>query len=369
MFEPYAGYFQAIPRLVALVATWLPVEFAPVLFLVISGLLLAFCLSEPASSRFIAVRGGPAVRTLVCAALCLSPGLNEVFGNIANLYAVVALWLLLIGAREAGTALRWPDRLALPLCAFTAGGAAVLFPLFAWRVVKYRRADDVFAAACIAAAALANAASYHSLPAATLASLGDRMAASLHALAYGMALAPLAGTIGAPRLWSFVPAAYLAMSALLIAALAAAALRDRTRETTPLAIAAACYALLPFLVSAVRSGSAAVLAPGPTEGFAWFRYSFQLAPVGLLAWTALLSRWPKRLAPWPALLLAALAFCLGVERWGLDEYYGLRWSAALEDARVTGACKSEINDIEIPIAPPGWRARIPKRALCATPLP
>ena len=367
--EPYAGYQHLIPRLIAKIATSLPVTAIPAFLVVCCWLLLAWCLSEPASARFTALRAGSLVRIALCAGLCLAPGLVEVLGNLANLHSIAALWLLLLGARAAGARLRWAELVAVVLCTFSAGEAVLLFPLFAWRVLSSRwrgpgRSDDLLVTAAIVVATIANAVSHLSQPSDPAAgSSGEIAKTALHTIAYGLAIEPLAGSTGAARLWKAAPVVYGALAVALLALLAVAALRDKTRQTVALAIGIACLALLPLLTGIVRSPW---LADGPSEAFAWWRYSFQLAPIGLVAWAVLLSRWPSSSAPWAAGALALVAVLLALPRWGIDELQAPRWGKAVEEARTsrTGGCAAGARWVDVPIAPAGWVATLPRGVVC-----
>ena len=380
LFEPYAGYLHVVPRLIAKLGSWMPVEVVPGWFLICSWLLLAWSLSEVASQRFTALRAGAVPRIAIGCGLCLAPGLVEVFGNLANLHSVAVLWLSVIAARAAGTRLNRAERVALVLCVFSAGEAVLLLPLFCLRSLAARfrgpgQLDDRLAAGALAIAALVNAAHHFADPADLPAPVGEVIPAALHAVAWGLAIEPLAGSRGAAAIWTAAPALYVVLAVGLIGLLAAAALRDRTRQTWPLAASVASVAFLPLLTGLVRSTWLALIASGPTDAFAWWRHSFHLAPIGLIAWAVLLSRWrsggaealpASRWSSWPAGALGVAAVLLALPRWGIDELQGPRWRPTLEQARSspTGACAAGAAFVNLPIAPAGWFVTLPRAKLC-----
>jgi hypothetical protein len=274
------------------------------------------------------------------------PGLHEVLGNLANLHAAAALWLALLGARASGAPLRWAERVALPVAAFTAGESVVLLPLWCYRALAARfrgrgQADDRAAALWTLAAAVVNFAARAGIPAAAPGSEATSLLrAVFHAEAYGLWLGPLLGGAGLRRIWAAAPAVGTALAVTATIGLAVGAARSWRSDVGPLSMAVACVASLAVLMIFARPGSAAVIGERPHAAFAWARYSFQVAPLGFLAWTALLARWPRCTAPWAAVVLAVMTLNLSPPRWRIRRWDAPSWSEALQVARTQaqGAC-------------------------------
>jgi hypothetical protein len=373
LWRPYAGYHHLAPRIVALAMRSLPLQVVPTVIAVLCLLALAWSLSEPADTRFKGLWATAALQALVSVALCFMPGLHEVLGNLANLHAVAALWLVLLGSRGRGAPLRWPERVAIPFATFTAGESVVLLPLFAFRSLAARfrgsgQADDRAVAIWLALAAAANlAARGASLPAPGVGEPVSPLRAILHAEVFGLWLGPLLGYAGLQRAWEAAPALCLLVAAAAASALLAAAIRLWHTDFGPLSLGVACAALVPVLTVLVRPGAPTALGDRPHAEFAWARYAFQVAPLGFLAWTALLARWPRATAPWPAAVLAALSLFLAPPSWRINRWDAPRWREALEAARndpAHGCSASPDGLARISTAPRGWFVSVPRAALC-----
>ena len=172
LFLPYAGYLVLVPRLIAALATGLPVlamnggqaglfissastctaAWAPAFYawasLALAGLVAWLMLS-------------PRVRLpaawAAAAALALVPHTGEVYLNIANVQWILTLSLVVLAVSEDPTpgACRWGEAAWLTLVGLTGPYIILASPLFAWRLWRRRsRWSAVLAALTLACSAV-----------------------------------------------------------------------------------------------------------------------------------------------------------------------------------------------------------------------
>lgn len=142
-FMPYAGYMHAVPRVLAEVATWLPVHDASRFFTIASALIrvgIALFVFRATSGH---LRSG-GVRFALAAAIVLLPvGGLETLDNIANLH-----WFLTFGAFWAllWRPNRWSDRVLSAIVVVAAVGsdpaAGLWVPLAVLRIATLRQWRD-----------------------------------------------------------------------------------------------------------------------------------------------------------------------------------------------------------------------------------
>jgi hypothetical protein len=142
-FMPYAGYMHAVPRVLAEVATWLPVHDASRFFTTASALIrvgVALFVFRATSGH---LRSGAVRFALAAAVVVLPVGGLETLDNIANLHwflTFAAFWALLW--RPA----RWSDRVLSAIVVVAAVGsdpaAGLWVPLAVLRIAALRQWRD-----------------------------------------------------------------------------------------------------------------------------------------------------------------------------------------------------------------------------------
>jgi hypothetical protein len=381
ILKPYAGYYHLIPRLIALAATPFPSLIAPHFYIAACLLITAACFSELASVRSAVLRLPAWLRVLSAVGLCFAPGMAEVWGNLANLHAVLFLWLALLAMRREATRLSRFERIAVLLAALTAGEAGVLVPVFAARAFLQRRPrsagnsnrsflinfnDQLFVTLALILAALVNFASRKLLPAQEQDPVAFKLMPLLQAYAYGF-LEPLSGVKGPEKIWDASHVGYAALAtALGLGLIALAILRGKRGRMIWLAVLSAM--LIPLLTALVRAHAQASLMQGPSDVFSLARYAFQVAPFGFIAWLAALPQPRSRGSRLLGLALIANTAAFGCLTLRLSPLAGPRWRDELRDAwrQPLGPCATGADTIIMRTAPEGWIVRLPAAAICPT---
>lgn len=76
----------------------------------------------------------PGARLWVSILFCLTPGLNEMMGNLANLNWVLFFWLTLLSLKDIKVRLSGYEILLASLAILSSGTSALLLPLYMWRL-------------------------------------------------------------------------------------------------------------------------------------------------------------------------------------------------------------------------------------------
>jgi hypothetical protein len=135
LLEPYAGYQNLIPRVVAAVLAPFPITAMPALYAVAAFLVHVVMLTPALSARLDWVIRGQVLRAVLFALLCVLPPEWEIIGNIVNLIWVGGISLVLLMLSDdprtgAGRVCELAALLALGL-----SGLLIVFiaPWFVWR--------------------------------------------------------------------------------------------------------------------------------------------------------------------------------------------------------------------------------------------
>ena len=155
LIEPYAGYLHAVPRLIALVASPLPLTWLPTVYALAAaaGAVAVAGLTLSARLRWLLPhRWQP---PLAFALLILLPGMDEPYANIANLIFFTGLALVLLGLCDdpATRAGRVTELAALVPLVLTGPFAILALPVFCARWWRLRGVHPVRAIAIVTAGA------------------------------------------------------------------------------------------------------------------------------------------------------------------------------------------------------------------------
>ena len=364
LLHPYAGYLHVVPRLVAELASALPLAWADTVFALAAGLISAALgiLVFQATSGHI---HSPLLRAGVATYFVLPPIGSEVFGASANLH-----WFLLPAAfcvalwRPRSMTAELVGAAVLLLAALSDPFVVLVLPLLACRLLVVGRRGWVFAMAggvgcLIQLVAMAGAPARAVEPAFAPFRIGAWYAArGLPGALLGEGVIGESGG-GLDKGWLAVGAAITLGVAVVVWRALRSPWSYRVRPFVLVCLAAALvlYALL-------VSGAGTVVD----------RYAVPSAMLLVLALAALLDAW---LAGRPLLstlprsgrgvvLTAALAvFVLG---WvlalpvsGHRAARPLEWDGSLTHSGST--CRSGSDRVSVPINPPGWAARLPCAAV------
>lgn len=131
LFDFSDGYFYVLQKLVAHLSIQLvPVETIPLAILIIVWMLTSAVFALFSLRTFEWLVPDVRLRVIGCVFFCFSPGLQEVFGNLANLPSVLFLLLCLIAIRDPR---KKESYLMLTLCTLvflSSGTFIVLAPVF-----------------------------------------------------------------------------------------------------------------------------------------------------------------------------------------------------------------------------------------------
>ncbi len=139
LFTPFAGYFHCVPRLIAYVGSFLPLEYIPTFFVfLVMGLHVGIYLRPLGRdfSEFVPSFGN---RVLFSVGLFFTGGFIEGFGTLANLHWFFSVYFMLLMLRNLDSRLGWGELAFLFLVGGSSGEIAVFLPLVVYRgYLKFR---------------------------------------------------------------------------------------------------------------------------------------------------------------------------------------------------------------------------------------
>ena len=140
IMDPYNGYIHLLPRLVAGLATLLPLSWTPLVFTLCSALVAVAACSLLLSKRFEGLIPSYAQRVLLFGLLLLIPRLTEVHLalNSTLWWCGVALLLTAVAGDPITRLGRIAELLAVPLLVLSGLAGLVLAPAMAFRVLRTR---------------------------------------------------------------------------------------------------------------------------------------------------------------------------------------------------------------------------------------
>lgn len=359
----YAGYFHAVPRFLAFAGVQLPLAHFAFFVLAACILVQAAVAAMVAGPAYAWLSPNGALRLCLAAALCLVTGMWEVSGNLCNLHSILFLYLGLLAYQDLAMPLAWPAVAVAWLAAGSEGGAIVFLPVFAWRswikarsFPQARPSRDALAGLgiVISSAAVALFAwwpAHRDLVAQPRdwAYLRNVFVEWPGILLSRLVLQPLFGDRGAA--WAYrAPWRAIVFGPPLAALLLLRLARTARPNRMLVFLVPVCASAMCLLICFVRDGALPYF-HGFRAGLEGVRYSFVLAPFGLVGWFAAL-RDERRRSLQPAYL--AMFALLAVYRFVLGPMGPERdWSpkgALLEASRRTGVPK----EVVVPLNPAGW---------------
>jgi|GEM_PF-3297309 hypothetical protein len=142
-FQPYAGYFHTIPRLIAYFTyLFFPVVLYPYVIMLICTGLYAFAVSRFAGEEFSDLIASVGTRLLLTLSLCLVPGLYEVLGNLANLHWILFFYLCVISIRSISNQSNPLELIFIFLICASTGEPIVLIPVLGLRLLLSFRSKN-----------------------------------------------------------------------------------------------------------------------------------------------------------------------------------------------------------------------------------
>jgi hypothetical protein len=372
----YAGYFHTVPRLITAAGTQLPLTWFAFFVIASCVVIHAGVVSTVAGPAYEWIALSKPLRVLLSLCLCLVAGMYEVTGNLCNLHSILFLYLGLVAYQDLRRPLAWTTVAAAWLAAGSEGGAVLFLPLFlcrAWLKARSfpeaRPGRDAAVAAGIvvwtgAVVLLAWWPAHGSLvqqprdPAYLWVIFRNWPATMMSRLV----LQPLLGDHGAASMYRHDRFRAVAFGVPLAALLVYRLLRVREPSRVLLLLVPLCASVMCPLIWFVRDGALPYF-DGFRLSFEGVRYTFVLAPFGLISWFAALHHQWRRDLPSTAAVYLVVFICFAMYRFKMGPLGPERdWRTAgslLENTRRTG----HPSEVTIPLNPEGWtltyRARPP----------
>ncbi len=133
LFQPLAGYYHTMPRLITLISFSLSITYYPLIVTLICILITALIFALPVLDRYEYLFGNLWYRFTLCLTLCFLPGLNEILGNLANLHWILFLGIVLVSLGDTSRSLTLGDLVLVTLGVFSESVTLVILPFFAIR--------------------------------------------------------------------------------------------------------------------------------------------------------------------------------------------------------------------------------------------
>jgi hypothetical protein len=370
VLSEYSGYLVLIPRLIAEVASALPLRDAPATFSILSAMLVALSglVVWHASSSHIA---SPYLRGALALATVLTPvGGAETIDSASYVswsMLVATFWLLLWRPRtQVGAVLCATFILATAL---SNPGVWFFIPLAILRTLAARdRRDWTLLTAFFAGAAIqVVAVAFSSYEAVEPLWTGDIWTVLLQRVVNGAAFGLRLGGVA----WTHLGWSFLIALIILGAAGLALGLRRASWDARYLTAIAVPTALLMFVVSIYqRAVGSLMLWPTSSYNSTGGRYS--IVPVMLLIGVAmaLIDSWERRRRlsasrPWLSIAAATLVLVsVAFSFYARDPAARGTppWRASV-DAAATSCADDHLSDVVLPISPPGFALRVPCSAI------
>jgi len=379
LFQPYAGYFHTVPRLIAQLSTYFPVHFVPYFIVLTSYMLFAAIISMPLLPYYRWLYRDRFYAFLVVILLALSPGQETMMGNLTNLHWYLLLYLAILGLKDISKQFSFWELIFAFLSVASEGAAIVLLPLFLVRIyLKYNSESsfrfrsivgDVAVLFLIILFTCFNYSIRTDHSSAVL-SLSQAYIFILHLMSFVLVY-PFTGDYLIMVIISsiFLLTVVSAISLFFVAA----CLKNTWRKEYLLVVTMVCCSLLlPVMISMVRLENLEILKNFyDRDTYLWFRfrYSFFVPASAFLFWVFILQCKNKK--KWLSfLLLGVLVFSQSVlnsyrftvHEYGKENDWGAK-STLLEQSLATGCPQS----VTIDIFPGKWQVTIhsPKKRCSA----
>jgi len=379
LFEPYAGYFHTVPRLIAQISTYLPVHLVPYIIVLITYIIFVAIISIPLLPQYRWLYKDQRFAFLVVALLALSPGQDNMMGNLTNLHWYLLLYLAVLGLKDISKQLSLLELFFAFLCIASEGAAIVLLPLYLARIVlKYKsefsfRYRSILGELVILSLIILFTCLNYSIrtdQSSAALSLAQVYILLLHLMSFVLVY-PFTGDFLIMIILSntFVLTVLSAISLFFVIS----CLKINWRQEYVLMVTLVCCSLLlPVMISMVRLENLEILKHfHELDTYLWFRfrYFFFVPSIAFLFWVFILQCRNKK--QWLSfLLLGLLVFSQGVlnsyrftfHEYGKENDWGAK-STLLEQSLATGCPQS----VTIDIFPGKWQVTIhsPKKRCSA----
>jgi hypothetical protein len=315
IFEPIAGMYLTLPRLIAWGATFLPVQWAPAVYAAGAGVVSSCSLALFSRDGFRWLLPSDRARAAACLLFALAPGADESsFALCTVMYALLAGLFFLLLERDASGVwqMGWRRAILVSFLWLTVGHGILLAPLLLYLLVRTRNPRYVLCLAALAVAVWLNS----TVPNIHLPSVRPPLTALLQVFADNVLVRlvyiPLLGGRAMNRLFALGEGTFLLLSLPVVAAVVVVLRRLAAVDAEGrrgLALAVLCVMSAFPLTTLTRNYGLVVLRRTPQMDIHQ-RYALVPAVVALLVvWTALARPVQRRAARIAAYaLLAWLSF-------------------------------------------------------------
>lgn len=370
IWEPYAGYFHTLPRILAVAASWLPLEETAGFLTFISIVVFAAVCASFSRNDFENMFPDESARAWIAIGFSFMPGLPEALGNLTNLHWFLALYVALLAFRNLDAKLGWVRSIAVFLAAGSCGECIVFVPLYVMRLHMRRRRgpDDEKAAlsdwwvlGCLGLFALLNVGARATGPAHVLPPVSQLWSSAWYLWVNHYLLGPWLGWHGTTTLVRYVAFLYWILALVLTWRARARAVDDPRPARRLGMILFACNVGWIFLISIVRPGIIDFFrAMAPVGELRDMRYGIATSALGFL-WFVAWFAWDRQgFDVRKARAFALIHVLVWLPSFHVARYKGIEpWRDALLRVQPEPPQGCE-GTVQVAIAPVGWVAPIPR---------
>ncbi len=370
IFEFYSGYLHLIPRMIALPLSYLtpniiPLSVASVIVILTSIAITSICFCMITSPKFKHIFPDIQLRRLALIALCFTPGLFEVLGNLANLHWVCSFFLLLLGIREENAKLSKSEIFFSFLCVFTSGESIALFPIFLIRALQKNKIEpnrlscDLLILIFIIFAGIANCTSSISTEGLrTLPSLSEILSSFTLGIGNWIFLVPIFSFKLTSNIGKYVPYFFSLFFLFILSTSTFKLIKNKIHRMSFFLLLVYILSILSLMILVRGNGAVTFFAkksiyPWPDVG----RYAFILGPSGILFWSIFLANEQRKIKNTRLLTSFLCLYCIHglfndfwIHRYDETE---INWQQL--DSEISKQMTSNpLKKVYIPCAPAGW---------------
>ena len=316
LLEPYAGYYQLVPRLLSAALVSLPLSYFAYLVAVICGIAYAAVVSRVAGPNYRWLVGSDTLRIAAALTLCLVPGLEEVLGNMANLHTVLFIYVYFLAWKDVSVPLSFSELALIVLAAGSEAATVVFAPAFLVRFSFAKSSQggwrELAAVAIIAIWSIAHRGASLAAAATGMIKIAIPSFASLARAWFRFIcdhyfLQPTLGDTSVNSLHHHEAWQAFALAAILFAFITWGLRSRSTWQTRALIVApAVCAGTMCIMVWIARPGTLQWF-DMYTQSFARSLHNLPTAPFALIMWLGAFVRLELARVPWGYVFLAAYA--------------------------------------------------------------
>lgn len=135
LFLPYDGYFHTLPRIIAVIVTWIPVKLIPIFIVFFCYCVFVYTITFFFAPSYKWIFRSQPLTFVAALILLLAPGQIEMLGNLTNLHWYLLLLLSVLALKDIHTPYTFSEIVIAFLCISTSGTSIILLPIFVLRII------------------------------------------------------------------------------------------------------------------------------------------------------------------------------------------------------------------------------------------